>query len=88
MKLNDLAKALNDMFNNGEIDTDNFDFNGIEIHGPELDYDPDLYLLADESHINECMRSGHYDEQTLEQYLNVTDEDGNWLHPYNTEDLI
>lgn len=29
--------------------------------------------------------TSHFDEQCLFDYLNATDEDGNWLHPYSLE---
>lgn len=31
-------------------------------------------------------RTGHYDEQALDAYWSATDEDGNYIHPYNIEE--
>lgn len=33
-----------------------------------------------------AQRNGHYDEQALDAYWSATDEDGNYIHPYNIEE--
>lgn len=41
-----------------------------------------------ESELLYTQPAGHFDEQTLEQYLSMTDEDGEYLHPYNKEEYL
>lgn len=89
MKLMDLSAELNHKFNAGELDTTNMDFNSVFTDDEILDilldelteptYEPELLY---------SQPAGHFDEQTLEQYLSMTDEDGEYLHPYNKEEFI
>lgn len=100
MLLKDLAKQLYAMFENGEIDTSNLDFTGIKIHGPETKSDVftddaiiDILMSEiddtdDTDDTDDMLYSnlaGHWNESTMWDYLDATDEDGNWLHPYDKE---
>lgn len=80
MSILNIAEELNHMFNIGEFDLeDHFEDNNIfETLNDELNkVDEDIIYSG-----------GHYDEQTLSQYLDARDEDGNYLHPYNKEEFL
>ena len=80
MNILNIAEELNNMFNAGEFDLeDHFDDNNIfETLNDELNKVDDEIIYS----------GGHYDEQTLSQYLDARDEDGNYLHPYNKEEFL
>lgn len=89
MKLTDLSAELNRKFNTGELDTTNMNFNDVFTDDEIIDIL--LHELAEPIYEPELLYSqhtGHFDEQTLEQYLSMTDEDGEYLHPYNKEEFI
>lgn len=78
MTLNELSKHAEELYN---------DF--VSKFGDEslayLDYIQQELDMMDEIDDNEIVySSGHYDEQTLDQYLDARDEDGRYIHPYNT----
>lgn len=80
MSILNIAEELNNFYNIGEFDLeDHFDDNNIfETLNDELNkVDEDIIYSG-----------GHYDEQTLSQYLDARDEDGNYLHPYNKEEFL
>ena len=89
MKLMDLSAELNNKFNAGELDTTNMNFNDVFTDDEIIDIL--LSELAEPNYESELLYSqqaGHFDEQTLFDYLNLTDEDGEYLHPYNKEEFI
>lgn len=80
MSILNIAKELNNFYNIGEFDiNDHYEDNNIfETLNEELNkVDEDIVYSG-----------GHYDEQTLSQYLDARDEDGNYLHPYNKEEFL
>lgn len=81
MSILNIANELNNLFNADEFDLENHDidneiFNILNDELSNIDDDDIIYS------------GGHYDEQTLSQYLDARDEDGNYLHPYNKEEFI
>lgn len=81
MNILNIANELNNLFNADEFDLENHDidneiFNILNDELSNVDDDDIIYS------------GGHYDEQTLSQYLDAKDEDGNYLHPYNKEEFI
>lgn len=89
MKLIDLSAELNHKFTAGELDTTNMNFNSVFTDDEIIDillnelaeseYEPDLIY---------SQPAGHFDEQTLEQYLSMTDEDGEYIHKYDKEEFV
>lgn len=80
MSILNIAKELKNFYNIGEFDVnDHYEDNNIfETLNDELNkVDEDIIYSG-----------GHYDEQTLSQYLDARDEDGNYLHPYNKEEFL
>lgn len=80
MSILNIAEELNNFYNIGEFDiNDHYEDNNIfETLNDELNkVDEDIIYSG-----------GHYDEQTLSQYLDARDEDGNYLHPYNKEEFL
>lgn len=89
MKLMDLSAELNRKFNEGELDTTNMDFNDVFTDDEIIDTLMNELVEAEcESEIVYSKPTGHFDEQTLFDYLNMTDEDGEYLHSYNKEEFI
>lgn len=81
MNILNIANELNNLFNADEFDLENhmIDNEIFDILNDELsNIDDDEIIYS----------GGHYDEQTLSQYLDARDEDGNYLHPYNKEEFI
>lgn len=80
MSILNIAKELNNFYNIGEFDiNDHYEDNNIfETLNDELNKVDDEIIYS----------GGHYDEQTLSQYLDACDEDGNYLHPYNKEEFL
>lgn len=80
MSILNIANELNNLFNVDEFSLDNHFV------------DNELFeTLNDElTNNNEVIYScgGHYDEQTLDQYYSMTDEDGRYIHPLNEEEFI
>ena len=95
MTLNEISKKAVELYNKFEVDYNSqtepenntistlfTDDEIIDILLSELtepNYEPELLY---------SQQAGHFDEQTLEQYLSMTDEDGEYLHPYNKEEFI
>lgn len=89
MNILNIANELNRKFNAGELDTENMNFNNVFTDDEIIDIlMHELSEPNDEPEIIYSQPTGHFDEQTLEQYLNATDEDGEWLHPYDKEEFI
>lgn len=69
------------------VSIDNIDINTNEHDNPDdnLETLEDLIPYTDDydlTYLEETSRkSGHYDEQILENYWSATDEDGNYVHP-------
>jgi len=80
MSILNIAEELNNFYNIGEFDVnDHYEDNNIfETLNDELNKVDDEIIYS----------GGHYDEQTLSQYLDARDEDGNYLHPYNKEEFL
>lgn len=81
MNILNIANELNNLFNADEFDLENhvIDNEIFDILNDELsNIDDDEIIYS----------GGHYDEQTLSQYLDAHDEDGNYLHPYNKEEFL
>lgn len=80
MSILNIANELNNLFNADEFDLENHvvDNEIFDILNNELSNIDDEIIYS----------GGHYDEQTLSQYLDARDEDGNYLHPYNKEEFI
>lgn len=80
MSILNIAEELNNFYNIGEFDiNDHYEDNNIfETLNDELNKVDDEIIYS----------GGHYDEQTLSQYLDARDEDGNYLHPYNKEEFL
>lgn len=76
MKLSELSKQAEKLYNDF-VD----DYNQMELEDliPYTD-DYDLEYLDETT-----AKSGHYDEQVLQNYWSATDEDGNYIHPYDVE---
>lgn len=92
LTLNELSKQAEELYNKFESDYSQQSENTvselftddeiIDILLDELDepnYEPELLY---------SQPAGHFDEQTLEQYLSMTDEDGEYIHPYTKEEFI
>ena len=89
LTLNEISKKAEELYNKFEADynqkfeselfTDDeiIDILIDELSEPE--YEPELLYTQP---------AGHFDEQTLEQYLSMTDEDGEYLHRYNKEEYL
>lgn len=82
MSLNEISKHAEELYN---------DF--VSKYGNEslayLDYIQQELDMMDEIDDEDIIYSGgHYDEQTLSQYLDARDEDGNYLHPYDKEEFL
>lgn len=80
MSILNIANELNNMFNANE-----FDLNDHYVDNVIYDTLNDELTNNDEV-IYSC--GGHYDEQTLNQYYSMTDEDGRYIHPLNKEEFI
>lgn len=80
MSILNIANELNNLFNADEFDLENHvvDNEIFDILNDELSNIDDEIIYS----------GGHYDEQTLSQYLDTRDEDGNYLHPYDKEEFI
>lgn len=51
-----------------------------------LDYiQQELDMMADMDDDEMIYSTGHFDEQTLNNYWSAKDEDGNYIHPIDTE---
>ena len=76
LTLSELSKQAEELYNKF-VD----DYNQTELEDliPYTD-DYDLEYLDEIT-----TKSGHCDEQILDAYLSATDEDGNYIHPYNNE---
>ena len=100
MKLNELAKKMNDKFNNGQLDISNMDFTGalddIDVADKVpyvddndlayLDYiQQELDMMADIDDDEMIYSTGHFDEQLLDNYWSAQDEDGNYVHQIDVE---
>ena len=89
LTLNEISKKAEELYNNFESDYNQkfeselfTDDEIIDILIDELaepEYEPELLYTQP---------AGHFDEQTLEQYLSMTDEDGEYLHRYNKEEYL
>lgn len=89
LTLNEISKKAEELYNKFEADYNQkfeselfTDDEIIDILIDELsepNYEPELLY---------SQHAEHFDEQTLEQYLSMTDEDGEYLHPYNKEEFI
>lgn len=91
MKLSELSKQAEELYNDF---VDNYDQMELEDLIPYTDeYDLDyldemqrkLDMLADMDDDEMVYSTGHFDEQALDNYWSTTDEDGNYLHPYDVE---
>lgn len=93
LTLNEISKKAEELYNKFEAD---YNKQISENSVSELFTDDEIIdILIDElsepTYEPELLYSqpaGHFDEQTLEQYLSMTDEDGEYLHPYNKEEFI
>lgn len=91
MKLSELSKQAEELYNDF---VDNYDQMELEDLIPYTDYYDLEYLdemqrkldmLADMDDDEMVYSTGHFDEQALDSYRSATDEDGNYIHPYNNE---
>ena len=82
MSILNIAEELNNMFNINEFDVD------IDNHFVDNEVFETLNneLTNNDEVIYSC--GGHYDEQTLDQYYSMTDEDGRYIHPLVEEEFI
>lgn len=74
--LEELSKQANELYNKFVND---YEQRELEDLIPYTD-DYDLEYLDEIDH-----KSGHCDEQILNNYWSATNEDGNYIHPYNNE---
>ena len=76
LTLKDLSKQAEELYNKF-VD----DYNQTELEDL-IPYTDDYDL----EYLDETMaKSGHCDEQILQNYWSATDEDGTYIHPYDTE---
>lgn len=79
-----LYKKFVDDYNQTELEdlipyTDDYDLEYLDEMQHKLD------MLADMDDDEMVYSTGHCDEQILDAYWSATDEDGNYIHPYNNE---
>lgn len=89
LTLNELSKKAEELYNKFEADY-NQKFES-ELFTDDEIIDILIDELAEPNYEPELLYSQpaeHFDEQTLEQYLSMTDEDGEYLHRYNKEEFI
>ena len=82
MSLNEISKHAEELYNDFVSKYDDESLAYLDYIQQELDM---MNEIDDDDII---YSSGHYDEQTLDQYLDARDEDGNYLHPYNKEEFL
>lgn len=76
LTLNELSKQAEELFNKFAKDYDQMELEDLIPYTDDYDLD----------YLDEIDRkSGHCDEQILNNYWSATDEDGNYIHPYDTE---
>lgn len=89
LTLNELSKQAEELYNKFEADySQKSDDNTSSLFTDDEILDILLDELSEPNYEPELLYSqpaGHFDEQTLEQYLSMTDEDGEYIHPYNIE---
>lgn len=91
MGILDISKKLNELYNEdkpieqlvAEVESETSGFTDDEILEIFLN---EVYGFDEPETEYPTQRTGHYDEQTLDAYWSATDEDGNYLHPYNIEE--
>lgn len=90
MGILDISKQANELYNdfvdnyNQEIEdlipyTDDYDLEYLDEMQRKLE------MLADMDDDEMVYSTGHFDEQALDNYWSATDEDGNYIHPYDVE---
>lgn len=92
MTLNEISKKAEELYNKFEADYNKQILeNKSDLFTDDEIIDILLNELAEPIYEPELLYSqqaGHFDEQTLDQYLSMTDEEGEYLHPYNKEEFI
>ena len=92
LTLNEISKKAEELYNKFEADyNQKFENNTSELFTDDEILDILIDELSEPHYEPELLYSqpaGHFDEQTLEQYLSMVDEDGEYLHPYNKEEFI
>ena len=91
MGILDISKKLKDLYNEdkpieqlvAEVESETNGFTDDEILDIFLN---EAYGFDEPETEYPTQRTGHYDEQTLDAYWSATDEDGNYIHPYNIEE--
>lgn len=92
LTLNEISKKAEELYNKFESDyNQKFENSTSELFTDDEIIDILIDELAKSNYEPELLYTqpaGHFDEQTLEQYLSMTDEDGEYLHRYNKEEFI
>ena len=91
MGILDISKKLNKLYNEdkpieqlvAEVESETNGFTDDEILDIFLN---EAYGFDEPETEYPTQRTGHYDEQALDAYWSATDEDGNYIHPYNIEE--
>lgn len=91
LTLNEISKKAEELYSKFEADySQKFENNTSELFSDDEILDILIDELSEPNYESELLYTqpaGHFDEQTLEQYLSMTDEDGEYLHRYNKEEF-
>lgn len=79
MGILDISKQANELYNSFVDDYDQTELEYLDEMQHKLD------MLADMDDDEMVYSTGHCDEQILDAYWSATDEDGDYIHPYNNE---
>lgn len=95
LTLNEISKKAEELYDKFEADYNNQTEpeNNIvsELFTDDEIFDILMHELSEPNYEPELLYSqstGHFDEQTLEQYLSMTDEDGEYIHKFDKEEFI
>lgn len=79
LTLNELSKQAEALYNKFVDDYNQTELEYLDEMQHKLD------MLADMDDDEMVYSTGHCDEQILDAYWSATDEDGDYIHPYNNE---